>query len=177
LVPAVLYLIQNNLQYAAVSLLDAATFQVTYQLKILTTAIFSVILLQKKLTLLKWQSLVILTVGVALIQIPTDSKKTDESHDGLSRFAGLICVLFACILSGLAGVWFEKVLKGSKASLWVRNIQLCFFSIIPGLVFGVYVLDGEAVAEGGFFQGYNVWTWAAILCQAFGGLVVAVVVK
>lgn len=68
-VPALLYTIQNNLLFLALSNLDAATYQVTYQLKILTTAVFSVMLLGKKLTRLKWFALIQLTCGIALVQV------------------------------------------------------------------------------------------------------------
>src|SRR4051794_13351900 len=59
-IPALLYTFQNSLQYLAVSNLDAATFQVTYQLKILTTALFSVTMLNRSLSAKKWVSLVLL---------------------------------------------------------------------------------------------------------------------
>jgi UDP-sugar transporter A1/2/3 len=143
MIPAVLYLIQNNLQYAAVNLLDPATFQVTYQMKILTTALFSVLMLNKKLNFYKWVSLVILTVGIALVQLPTTVELDIDSEiisfsDAIfsKKIVGLLYVIIGCILSGIAGVWFEKVLKGTEASIWLRNIQLSIFSIIPGLFIG-----------------------------------------
>ncbi|EUC49158.1 hypothetical protein COCMIDRAFT_33419 [Bipolaris oryzae ATCC 44560] len=81
-VPAVIYTIQNNLQYLAVSNLDAATFQVTYQLKILTTAIFSVLLLGRTLSARKWLSLLLLIVGVSIIQVPQALSQSDVPATG-----------------------------------------------------------------------------------------------
>ncbi|KAJ3417221.1 hypothetical protein HDV05_006427 [Chytridiales sp. JEL 0842] len=176
MVPAILYVIQNNLQYLAVSMLDPATFQVTYQMKIITTALFSVWMLNKSLNAMKWASLIMLTVGVALVSLPTSSGGSKE-RSSFEGFIGLIAVAISCVLSGLAGVWFEKVLKGSKTSLWLRNIQLSFFSVIPGFIVGVLIMDGGKIAEDGFFQNYTIWTFGAIACQAVGGLIVAVVVK
>lgn len=46
-VPACLYVLQNNLNYLAISNLDGPTYQLLYQLKILTTALFSVLMLKR----------------------------------------------------------------------------------------------------------------------------------
>ena len=53
-VPAFVYMVQNNLLYVAASNLDAATCQITYQVKILTTALFAVAMLGKRISLVKW---------------------------------------------------------------------------------------------------------------------------
>uniref|UniRef100_A0A915Q4G5 UDP-N-acetylglucosamine transporter n=1 Tax=Setaria digitata TaxID=48799 RepID=A0A915Q4G5_9BILA len=181
-IPASLYVVQNNLLFLALSKLDAATYQVTYQMKILTTALFSVILLRKKLNGQKWLSLLLLTGGVALVQLPKGLDKAVASQPNLSlpanseRMVGLLAVIVACFLSGFAGVYFEKALKTSSLSLWIRNLQLAFFSIFGGF-FMVWFYDFEKVNELGFFQGYNSLIWTVVLLQAYGGLVIALVVK
>ncbi|XP_071952796.1 UDP-N-acetylglucosamine transporter-like [Antedon mediterranea] len=176
-VPSGLYTIQNNLLFIALSNLDAATYQVTYQLKILTTAMFSVVMLRKSLNSSKWIALILLMLGVVLVQMPSESKDNKtENTSGTNQVLGLISVICACFSSGFAGVYFEKILKGSKQSIWLRNIQLGLFGSIFG-IFGVLRYDGSAVRDNGFFQGYNSVTYTVILLQAFGGLVIAAVIK
>ena len=82
----------------------------------------------------------------------------------------------ACLASGFAGVYFEMILKGSKGSIWLRNIQLGLFGSLSGIV-GMLIKDGAEVAEKGFFYAYTPSVWATIFIQACGGLLVAVVVK
>ena len=67
--PGALFTVQNNLTFVALSFMDAASFQVMSQLKILTTAAMSVIMLQTKLDKYKWISLFMLMLGVSVIEV------------------------------------------------------------------------------------------------------------
>lgn len=200
IIPSGLYAVQNNLLYLALSNLDAATYQVTYQLKILTTAIFSVCLLRKQIQPMQWISLLMLTLGVALVQIPadtfsssldgTDADIDDEvskgkgiddpnikEHIAQNPTLGLMAVLTACFSSGLAGVYFEMLVKtGAQTSIVIRNLQLGLFSLVFASMAVMYN-DANEVLQNGFFQGYDVVVILIVLIQAFGGLVVAIVVK
>lgn len=143
---------------------------------------FAVLLLRRRLDCGKWLSLLILVVGVSLVQLSSLSgggaakKATSTDAPEGNTMLGLACVLLACCSSGFAGIWFEKVLKGSECSVWVRNVELALIGGVAGLA-GVYSSDAAKVAEGGFFQGYSALVWSVILLQALGGIVVAVVVK
>ncbi|XP_072223060.1 UDP-galactose translocator [Leuresthes tenuis] len=177
-VPSLIYTLQNNLQYIAISNLPAATFQVTYQLKILTTALFSVMMLRKSLSRVQWVSLLLLFAGVAIVQVQQEgNKEASVANDSDQNYTvGLVAVVISCLSSGFAGVYFEKILKGSSASVWMRNVQLGIFGTALGLL-GLWWNDGAAIAERGFLFGYTDMVWCVIFNQAFGGLLVAVVVK
>jgi len=123
-VPSLLYTVQNNLLYLALTNLDAATYQVCYQLKILTTAVFSAVLLNRKFSPQKWAALVLLTVGVAVVQISGSGDQHSSSTHGDSheseehvqekldaaasrnRLIGLMAVVCAACTSGFSGVYF-----------------------------------------------------------------------
>ncbi|TVY19476.1 UDP-galactose transporter [Lachnellula arida] len=232
-IPATLYTLQNSLQYISVSNLDAVHFQILYQLKILTTALFSVTMLGRALSSKKWIALVLLTIGVTIVQIPTNDPSDTQSrfyfprsfheigqlsngavevareltkrgmeqlseglvkrsatYEGIEEDLGLVkpimnysiglsAVLIASLISGLTGVYFEKVLKESTqhVTVWTRNVQLSFYSLFPALIIGVICKDGEEIAKEGFFVGYNSVVWTAIVFQAVGGVLVAMCIN
>jgi UDP-sugar transporter A1/2/3 len=178
-VPGLLYLIQNNLLFIALSNLEAAVYQVTYQLKLMTTAVFSVAMLGKRLSSEQVLALFMLTGGVALVQL-SESRNNSPSRQ-LARqdqdpLLGLGCVLLACISSGFAGVYLERVMKhGRPVSIWMRNVQLGVFGFLFGMV-TVVGTDLHRVWALGFFQGFNAVVWNVVLIQAAGGLLVAAVI-
>ncbi|XP_035950711.1 CMP-sialic acid transporter isoform X2 [Halichoerus grypus] len=173
-VPSLVYAVQNNMAFLALSNLDAAVYQVTYQLKIPCTALCTVLMLNRTLSKLQWISVFMLCGGVILVQWePAQATKVVVEQNPLLGF-GAIAIAVLC--SGFAGVYFEKVLKSSDTSLWVRNIQMYLSGIVVTLV-GVYLSDGAEINEKGFFYGYTYYVWFVIFLASVGGLYTSVVVK
>jgi UDP-sugar transporter A1/2/3 len=156
-------------------------------MKILTTAAFSVLLLRRKLFSSQWLALLFLAIGVGIVQIqagterviPTGTSTVDvHTMNGLK---GFLAVAAACFTSGLAGVYFEMVLKNSQADLWVRNVQLSLFSLLPALA-PVFVSHASSIRPGAgwvsvMFRNFGIWAWATVAVQVLGGLVTAMVIK
>jgi drug/metabolite transporter (DMT)-like permease len=125
MVPALIYLCQNVLAFVAIERIDAATFTVVAQGKVLSTALFSVLLLGRALGPRKWRALVSLTCGVILVaQGSSPARATASGHSEAATAAslqlhllGLGAVTADVLLSGLASVYFEKVIKSTEIKL------------------------------------------------------------
>lgn len=212
----VVFLLPLLEQYTALSNLTAEIYQTTYQLKLLTTALFSIVFFQTRVSRKKWFSLFLLTLGVAIVQLesssfslvssPPSSKTSSIPNDRLANQdpkKGFLAIFLACISSGLAGAWFEKVLKApppttpslsssnrpppvlqTPPSLWSRNLQLAF----PSLLFaslGVYLSAPPTnrltlpnlvpTIPLSLWAGFSPIVWFVVLNQAVGGLLVALV--
>ena len=104
-------------------LLDAATYTITYQSKTVWSGVFSVLLLNRTLKLQKWAGLVLLALGVGVVQYSGVAAGSAKNVDGKEedavsqRITGGAVLLFAAALSSMAGVYFEKILKG------VQNVE------------------------------------------------------
>lgn len=66
--PGLLYFAMNNLAFIGLENLEASTYSLVSQLKILTTALFARVMLHKKLWWFQWRALVLLVIGVVLVQ-------------------------------------------------------------------------------------------------------------
>lgn len=100
----------------------------------------------------------------------------EKSSQDQNQILGLTAVVLSCLSSGFAGVYFEKMLKGSDASIWLRNVQLGMFGSLSALL-GMVAKDWGTILDKGFFFGYSPLVFTVVIQQAVGGLIVAVVVK
>lgn len=212
--PALLYTLANSLQYVALSNLTPATYQITYQAKLLFSAVFGLLVLQRYIPARNWGLLLFLAVGIVLLHAPGHESdrlvardeyvhfprsleewkqkkgyspmnlvKRSASYEGIEEdlllehppldgHIGLLTTLCGCIASALAAANFEKVIRDSvaKTSIWIRNVQLALYSVVPAFFVGVIFIDGATIANQGFFAGYNWVVWLIICIQAIGGI-------
>lgn len=178
-VPASVYNLQMSLEYIALANLDAAMFSVLAQLKLVFTAIFSAIVIGKKLKYIQVISLSLLTVGVMLCNM-----RFGEDQ-GISNTKGILATIGISLCSGFASVYTEKVIKSQREnspvvkgqySLAYTQVQLASMSL---LTIGIYAffMDFEKIFVYGLFYKFNFGAVLTIFNSAIGGLIVAGVLK
>jgi len=176
-VPAFCYFVSNNCMFYIIRDLGPTTFQVTNNLKTLTTALLMRFVLSSKLTWPQIKALVILFCGSVVTQL----KDTDEAehHPADFKLFGFALVFVNAFAAGIGGVYSEKLLKGSaKAkkleSIHFQNCQLYFF----GVCFGILsLLTRTTNGSSNLFEGFNIAAYATIAVLATCGLLVSFILK
>jgi solute carrier family 35 (UDP-sugar transporter), member A1/2/3 len=94
--------------------------------------------------------------------------------------SGIVPILTASLISGLAGAWTQRSLRGISSNSLLFTLQLSVFSIllmgttliVPGLS-----PDRERGMTEGWSVGWTLSTWIPIAVNAAGGVLVGLVTK
>lgn len=112
-VPAILYTFQTNLLYIAASHLDPATFIVLQQLKIFSSAISSLFLLNRRLSAGQWSALLLLFTGICIVQMARIDSGKSSNIQG-DKFIGKSSQYF---------LFFFRLYRSSHSG---RNFWICW---------------------------------------------------
>lgn len=184
LVLALLYGVGNVLSYYSLARVGAGTFVVVANLKTLTTAIFSTLMLGNRYSYTQWRALILLVVGVVLFVLPTLKRGDGISNDAVDDDAssgppssnndlvlGVAAEMVVITLSGYASIYFERAIKHDPFDIWERNFQLGLYSIL--MYVALIIFDTKSVH-------FSNWTPVALAISflgAAGGLLVALSIK
>lgn len=171
-VPAFCYFISNNCMFFIIRELGPTAFQVTNNLKVLSTAVFMRAILSRTLTWLQVKALILLVCGSVITQ--SNLSRGDSGHSWL----GYSMVIANATAAGIGGVYSESLLKGNKTrmsdSIHWQNCQLYFF----GALFGIISLWANNRPENvHLFEGFNIAAYLTVIVLAACGLLVSFILK
>jgi len=177
---ALMYGLMNILSFVALQNIGAGLFTICAQCKILTTATFSSLMLNRRYSAARWRALVQLILGVLIFSERIWNHKDPsavkaESEKGVYPLLGTAAVIIEVTLSGFASIYFEKAIKTDpeKMSIWERNLQLAVWSIPVYIIFILHEGGGEV----GYGGGWSRLTFVLACFGAGGGLLVALSIK
>jgi UDP-galactose transporter len=175
-IPAIVYFINNNLVFVILEYIDSTSFQILSSMKTIFTGILFRAFLGRELNVVQWAAIVLLSCGTATSQLPDCTTYQINSHSN-STVIGLGLAVVTCLLSAFGGIYSEKLLKDKfSQSIHWQNIQLYTWGIAFNFI-GATVKDSGSMMEGGFFYGYNGFTWLVVLNNAINGLAISAILK
>lgn len=213
--PAFLYSIQNICALLAYQNLDGVTYNVLNQTKTLSAALCCYLLMGRKQSNTQILALLLLLGSALIIEniisidfvllggwlIGSQRPGKQEGHEAIMggetmtssgsnrRFThGVIPVLAASFLSGLAGAICQKNLQGSSGTRrsqsqssgrnpFLFSAELCAASILFLSLSLLSSEDGKAIQEYGFFHRWRLGMLIPIVTNSVGGIVVGLVTK
>lgn len=182
-IPAALYAIQNLAALLAYQNLDALTFNVLNQTKTLSAALCCYLVMGRTqsrrqvvalflllLSALVMERIITLDWFLGVEKLELDWEPRHFSH-------GVVPILVASFISGLAGALSQKNLQNRGRNPFLFSMELCaasFFILMLSLLISP---DGQRILYQGFWEDWNLGTMIPILTNAVGGILVGLVTK
>jgi UDP-sugar transporter A1/2/3 len=150
--PAAIYALQNSLLQISYKNLDSLTFSILNQTKIFFTALFTYFMLRQKQSIQQIGALFLLIAAAVLLSVGEGSNKgsTGANADQV-LFYGIIPVLIASVLSGLASSLCQWASQVKKHSSYLMTVEMSVVGSICLLASTLKSPDGEAMRQHGFF--------------------------
>ena len=201
--PAAVYALQNCLSQVAYVNLDSLTFNLLNQTKTLFAALCLYLVMGKKQSPQQLVALSLLLVAALTLNASgegggnnasSSSEAAASANDGgaaaggnleevvvasadYTRFwLGVVPVVGAALLSGLAGALTQRTLHKTGRSASQLSLELAVYGVGTLLLTSGYWFGGpDGLGKEwrrDFFRGWTPWTWLPVLSQAAGGLLV-----
>lgn len=172
LVPAFLYCLYNNLTFVNLSHFDPTTYYLLMQFRVVITGILFQVIFKKRLSLVQWVSLILLTCGCILKQIEFDW--TFSLDVDVAKFLNvhIVFVLLQTFCSCFAGVYNEYLLKKENctADIYVQNIYMYLDSIAFNLV-AMFIVDSNPLAAFSTENISKLGDWRVLLIMVNSALI------
>ena len=187
-VPGLLYAVCNVLNYVVVSMVGSTNYQLLNNMKIITTAVIYRLVLGREIKMIQWTAIMLLAVAMCVSALQNCPKPIvpGTNEPPLRMTAGIVTMILVSCLSSLAGVYNEKLIKGTEANVWYQNVLLYIWTF--SFCIGKQLLSSEDATTrtesdatggdaNGIFHGFTFVLWLVILMKAFYGQVVGLVFK
>ena len=195
-IPSMLYVAQNYFALQAYQNLSPITFNVLNQTKTLSAACWCFVLLGQKLHSHQVGALGLLLLAALIMEcnfpVPffTERKEAAETLTPKPSIrakranrdpwlGGILPVLLASLLSGLAGALAQRSLQKHSRNSLLFSLELAACSIFTStLTLGILPTpDHRRIVQEGWWKGWSILTWIPLLLQAAGGVLVGLVTK
>ncbi|CAD5167656.1 unnamed protein product [Musa acuminata subsp. malaccensis] len=174
--PAAIYALQNSLLQISYKNLDSLTFSILNQTKLFFTAFFTYLILGQKQSPKQIGALTLLIVAAILLSVGESSGKASaSSNSDQVLLYGIIPVMIASVLSGLASSLCQWASQVKKHTSYIMTVEMSFVGSLCLLASTYKSPDGEAIQKYGFFHGWTVWTLIPVVMNAVGGILVGLV--
>ncbi|XP_057970546.1 UDP-N-acetylglucosamine transporter ROCK1 [Malania oleifera] len=174
--PAAIYAVQNSLLQISYKNLDSLTFSILNQTKLFFTALFTYIILRQKQSVQQIGALFLLIIAAILLSIGEGSSKgSSDGNPDQILFYGIVPVLVASVLSGLASALCQWASQVKKHTSYLMTVEMSIVGSLCLMASMYKSPDGEAIRRHGFFYGWTPLTLIPIISNALGGILVGLV--